>query len=791
MRRAPPGRRARRGGPALRSVRPAALAALACTGALSLAAAAPARASITELLRLSSNGVEDRAPRVAGQRVVWQRGVGSGAEVFLFDGDSTSPLSSNAVFDGEPWVSGGRVLWKRSSNGIACALQLREGGVTTTITQSLFDCAHDARLAGPFAAWTDDPVFLGDDVLLYDDGSGETDVLGEVDEDEREVRVGEVAGSPRALWKDDRGLWYFDGEDVDPLATGAVHEHQLAGDRAVWVAFDGEDEEVFLFDGASVVQLTDNDYDDDQPQVAGDHVVWRARSGGDTEIHHFDGDSTAPLTNDALDDRVPQVSLGEAGVTIAWTKDDGNDDDLWMFDGCEVTQLTNDDGEDGQPALDGQVVAWVRGTGTSAEVWRARVECEPYCGDGQVDDGEACDDGNATPDDGCSALCQLECGDGTQQPAEQCDDGGVAPGDGCSPQCTIEECGNDILDFGEECEDGNTAPLDGCDAACQLECGNGVPEGAEECDDGDRTSGDGCSSTCLAEVCGNDRVDFGEECDDGNLLPGDGCDAACDAESPAPAVERRCIQALNQRAAALAQAQRRQARACLAAAAAGDTEALGVPATAQACLTNDPKGTIAAAQARTTAAEARKCDPARLPSFGYAGAAAVNAAGVAEPVGLFGDVFGADLDAAVIAAASDPAGARCQADVARRASGLADALLAMAVAEKKRLLRGKPDGTLAVSDEALGRLLLEHLGADPKGRAAAREAKLSDAVLSGCAGVDLDAAFPGCAPSATPSALGDCAARAARCRACRALEAFDGLALDCDAFDDAAADGSC
>jgi cysteine-rich repeat protein len=34
------------------------------------------------------------------------------------------------------------------------------------------------------------------------------------------------------------------------------------------------------------------------------------------------------------------------------------------------------------------------------------------CGDGIVDSGEQCDDGNTTPGDGCSASCQTEGGPG-------------------------------------------------------------------------------------------------------------------------------------------------------------------------------------------------------------------------------------------------------------------------------------------------------------------------------------------------------------------------------------------
>lgn len=67
-------------------------------------------------------------------------------------------------------------------------------------------------------------------------------------------------------------------------------------------------------------------------------------------------------------------------------------------------------------------------------------EVVPYCGDGTLDAGEACDDGNNVDGDGCSANCTVEayCGDGTLDPGEQCDDGNNENGDGCSALCATE-----------------------------------------------------------------------------------------------------------------------------------------------------------------------------------------------------------------------------------------------------------------------------------------------------------------------------------------------------------------
>ncbi len=105
----------------------------------------------------------------------------------------------------------------------------------------------------------------------------------------------------------------------------------------------------------------------------------------------------------------------------------------------------------------------------------------------------------------CGSVSPQEavCGDGELDPGEQCDDGNVTSADGCSATCAIEmSCGNALLEGTEQCDDGDTTDGDGCSATCMLEmtCGNGVEEGTEECDDGGVESSDGCSSTCTIEA---------------------------------------------------------------------------------------------------------------------------------------------------------------------------------------------------------------------------------------------------------------------------------------------------
>src|SRR6266702_354185 len=65
--------------------------------------------------------------------------------------------------------------------------------------------------------------------------------------------------------------------------------------------------------------------------------------------------------------------------------------------------------------------------------------------------------------------------------------------------CLTSTCGNGVVDPGEECDDGNIIGGDGCSADCKSTevCGNGIRDVGEACDDGNLVNGDGCSGTSV------------------------------------------------------------------------------------------------------------------------------------------------------------------------------------------------------------------------------------------------------------------------------------------------------
>lgn len=107
--------------------------------------------------------------------------------------------------------------------------------------------------------------------------------------------------------------------------------------------------------------------------------------------------------------------------------------------------------------------------------WGGWTSCRPehFCGDGVLDQGEACDDGNRNDYDACTNRCQVNrCGDGfVQLGVEECDEGALN-GQACTG-----------ADYGSTCS--------ACTSQCRLTassggyCGDNHRNGGEQCDGGD------------------------------------------------------------------------------------------------------------------------------------------------------------------------------------------------------------------------------------------------------------------------------------------------------------------
>ena len=64
---------------------------------------------------------------------------------------------------------------------------------------------------------------------------------------------------------------------------------QISGNKVVWSAYVGFNNwEIFLYDGATTFQVSNNPYDDKNPKISGNNIVWQGYDGNDWEIYMYE-----------------------------------------------------------------------------------------------------------------------------------------------------------------------------------------------------------------------------------------------------------------------------------------------------------------------------------------------------------------------------------------------------------------------------------------------------------------------------------------------------------------------
>lgn len=262
----------------------------------------------------------------------------------------------------------------------------------------------------------------------------------------------------------------------------------------------------------------------------------------------------------------------------------------------------------------------------------------------------------------------------------------------------------------------------------------------------------------------------------------------------------RCLNEMNKAGAAVVREQGKSNLSCLKQAARGNAKKLGVAPqtqTAEACLTNDVGGKVDRRLDKLVSRDATRClaTSAQRPDFAYTTALQVAAVAAPTARAVVRALFGADLDLAVVTRDADREGAKCQAEVLKRANLVVDALWKAALKGKKVALKGGRSGSPPAvgAAPALRVAVLAYLEAAGARGIDKASSKLVGGTGARCGdvGTPIGGLFPGCEGAGDPAAVGDCAAEAARCQFCQSLEAFDELGLDCDVFDDGEADASC
>jgi hypothetical protein len=241
-----------------------------------------------------------------------------------------------------------------------------------------------------------------------------------------------------------------------------------------------------------------------------------------------------------------------------------------------------------------------------------------------------------------------------------------------------------------------------------------------------------------------------------------------------PADEQSCINDINKAAIGVAKAQGKENSTCVKNAVKGKEPA------PSACVLADEKQKVAKKAAKTFDFETKSCG--LPPAFGYAGAAAANNAAINQEAAIVDDVYGIDVDGALLHTVGDSGAASCQSGAT---ANLEKVMKTSLKTFRKCKKAGLKDGSITDAAGLAG--CFDDVANDSKVDKTID--KMAAKFDKDCESLDLPVLFPGVCAGAPD--YPNCFNELARCRFCRMVNAMDGLARDCDDYDDATANGTC
>ncbi|MBX2926229.1 MAG: HYR domain-containing protein [Saprospiraceae bacterium] len=279
-------------------------------------------------LQLTDNSTDDDQMSIWGSHLVWQGYDGSDYEIFYMDlSDPTATpqaITNNNTNDFRPSIWGNRIVWEHhnGSSQEILTLSLNDIGAAP---QNLSNPASGSnpKIWGNFAVWNQ-----GNALYYHDFSKGETQLLATTG----------ISNSRFNLWQN----------------------------RIVWEGQGGSSREIFATDladpNAGIQQLSNNAFEDSQPQIHGNFVVWVGFPTPDGHIYAFElGVSTAPelISTTSSNNNAPAVN----GNFAVWVGSDGADAEIYRYNlaqlgaGMPVVMTDNSVG-DFSPAIWGNHLVW-------------------------------------------------------------------------------------------------------------------------------------------------------------------------------------------------------------------------------------------------------------------------------------------------------------------------------------------------------------------------------------------------------------------------------------------------
>ena len=199
-------------------------------------------------------------------------------------------------------------------------------------------------------------VVYQSDGHIFRTGGGVTIQLSPNDIPNRDPSI----SSGKTVWEGNFDIYYHDGESLRVFSEEGVSFSgpKIDGGRFVALGFVNGKNQVYLFDGQELSQITDGTVDELNPLIHGDKVVWK-RGFGAGELYMYDI-STATTTRIDGGHLAQSAPEGVHNGNVVWTGSDGTSLQIYKYSLStnSVTQLSSLVQGAREPSIWNGLVAW-------------------------------------------------------------------------------------------------------------------------------------------------------------------------------------------------------------------------------------------------------------------------------------------------------------------------------------------------------------------------------------------------------------------------------------------------
>ena len=164
-------------------------------------------------------------------------------------------------------------------------------------------------------------------------------------------------------------MWTGSATVVIPGSEGG-HAPAISGQKVVWHASDGSDDEIYLWNGSTTQALTDNAIDDRNADISGNRVAWESADGIEVWLS---GETS--LVAGSAGGHFPKID----GIDVVWQAPGESGNEIYLVTLCVACNDGVDNDGDAKIDYDG---------GLSALGYVA-AEADPQCGDNPWKKAEA------------------------------------------------------------------------------------------------------------------------------------------------------------------------------------------------------------------------------------------------------------------------------------------------------------------------------------------------------------------------------------------------------------------